>query len=58
MLTTPDGWPIWTSPVRPGGEHDTTALRAHAEVLPLLAEWTDPAHAVLGGLGYEGDQAA
>jgi DDE superfamily endonuclease len=58
VLTTPDGWPIWTSPVRPGREHDTTCLRAHAEVLPALTEWTDQTHAVLGDLGYEGEQAA
>ena len=38
VITAPDGWPIWTSPVRPGREHDTTALRAHPEVLPALAE--------------------
>ncbi len=38
-----DGWPLWTSPVRPVREHDTTALRAHCEALPLLAEWTDQA---------------
>lgn len=25
VITTPDGWPIWVSPVRPGREHDTTA---------------------------------
>ena len=36
-----DGWPIWTSPVRPGREHDTTALGTHTEVLPPLAAWTD-----------------
>jgi hypothetical protein len=48
-----DGWPSWTSPARPGREHDTTALRAHPEALPLLAEWTDEGHAVLGELGYE-----
>jgi hypothetical protein len=24
VLTVPDGWPIWTSEVRPGREHDTT----------------------------------
>jgi hypothetical protein len=58
VVTAPDGWPIWTSPVRPGREHDTTALRAHPEALPLLAEWTDTAHAVLGDLGCEGEQAA
>jgi hypothetical protein len=58
VLTTPDGWPIWTSGVRPGREHDTTALRAHAELLPALVEWTDDDHAALGDLGYEGEQAA
>jgi hypothetical protein len=57
VLAAPDGWPIWTSDVRPGREHDTTALRAHAEVLPLLAEWTDQTHAVLADLGYEGVRA-
>src|SRR3954447_24834386 len=44
VVTTPGGWPIWTSPVRPGREHDTTALRAHPEALPLLTEWTDAEH--------------
>src|SRR4051795_11611236 len=58
VVTAPDGWPIWTSPVRPGREHDTTCRRAHAEGLPALAEWTDETHAVLGDLGYEGEQAA
>ncbi len=58
VVSTPDGWPIWTSPVRPGREHDTTCLRAHTDVLPLLAEWTDDGHAALGDLGYEGEQAA
>src|SRR3954469_6400315 len=58
VIATPDGWPLWTSPVRPGREHDTTALRAHPEALPLLAEWTDAEHAVLGDLGYEGERDA
>ena len=44
--------------MRPGREHDTTALRTHAEALPLLAEWTDQAHAVLADLGYEGERTA
>jgi hypothetical protein len=57
VVTVPDGWPIWTSGVRAGREHDTTALRAHPEALPLLAEWTDADHAALGDLGYEGEQA-
>jgi hypothetical protein len=56
VIAAPDGWPIWTSPVRPGREHDTTALRTHPEALPLLAEWTDDEHAVLADLGYEGER--
>jgi hypothetical protein len=58
VIAAPDGWPIWTSGVRPGREHDTTALRAHAEVLPLLAEWTDKLHAANADLGYAGEGAA
>jgi DDE superfamily endonuclease len=58
VIAAPDGWPIWTSGVRPGREHDTTALRTHAQVLPLLAAWTDEAHAVLADLGYEGERGA
>jgi hypothetical protein len=57
VIAAPDGWPIWTSGVRPGREHDTTALRTHPQALPLLAEWTDEAHAVLADLGYEGERA-
>jgi hypothetical protein len=33
-----DGWPIWTSQVRPGREHDTTAIRVHEQILPTLTE--------------------
>jgi hypothetical protein len=58
VIAAPDGWPLWTSPVRPGREHDTTALRTHAQALPLLVEWTDAEHAALGDLGYEGEREA
>jgi len=58
VIAAPDGWPLWTSPVRPGREHDTTALRTHPEALPLLAEWNDAEHAALGDLGYEGERDA
>jgi DDE superfamily endonuclease len=54
VIAAPDGWPLWTSPVRPGREHDTTALRAHPQALPLLAEWTDQVHAALADLGARG----
>jgi hypothetical protein len=55
VITAPDGWPLWTSEVRPGREHDTTALREHAEMLPLLVAWTEDQLRVLGDLGYEGE---
>jgi len=55
VVTAPDGWPLWTSPVRPGREHDTTALREHTDMLPLLAVWTADHLRALGDLGYEGE---
>jgi hypothetical protein len=57
VITAPDGWPIWTSDVRPGREHDTAALRNHTEVLPLLTTWTTEKLRTLGDLGYEGEAA-
>ncbi|WP_433531265.1 transposase family protein [Micromonospora sp. CA-263727] len=54
VITAPDGWPLWTSPVRPGREHDTTALREHG-IGPLLRTWTDGDLRLLGDLGYEGE---
>jgi len=54
VISVPDGWPIWTSDVRPGREHDTTAVRTHEEILPALAETTGDLRA-LGDLGYEGE---
>jgi hypothetical protein len=54
VVTVPDGWPIWTSEVRPGREHDTTAVRAHPEILPAFREISDDLW-TLGDLGYEGE---
>jgi hypothetical protein len=54
VVTVPDGWPIWTSDVRPGREHDTTAVRTHAQVLPALTEAAADLRS-LGDLGYEGE---
>ena len=51
----PDGWPLWTSPVRPGREHDTTCARAHPGLLDTLDAWTDDDHAALADLGYQGE---
>jgi len=55
VITAPDGWPLWTSPVRPGREHDTTALREHSDLLPALATWIAENLPALGDLGYEGE---
>ena len=55
VVTAPDGWPLWTSPVRPGREHDTTCARTHHGLLNALEDWTDGEHAVLADLGYEGE---
>jgi hypothetical protein len=55
VITAPDGWPLWTSEVRPGREHDTTALREHLEILPALVTWTAENRPALGDLGYEGE---
>jgi hypothetical protein len=55
VISSPDGWPLWTSPVRPGREHDTTCLRAHPELLTALTEWTNDGLPALADLGYEGE---
>ncbi|WP_226360854.1 transposase family protein [Pseudonocardia sp. ICBG1142] len=55
VITAPDGWPLWSSPVRPGREHDLTCARAHPGLLDGLAEFIDDDHAVLADLGYEGE---
>jgi DDE superfamily endonuclease len=55
VVSTPDGWPLWTSQVRPGREHDTTCLHAHDEMLPALHTWTGDELPALADLGYEGE---
>jgi hypothetical protein len=56
VLTAPDGWPLWTSPVRPGREHDTSCLRTHPGLLSTLAEIRENVR-TLADLGYEGEAA-
>jgi len=55
VITAPDGWPLWTSDVRPCREHDTTALREHDDILPALTTWIAENLPALGDLGYEGE---
>jgi hypothetical protein len=48
VISSPDGWPLWTSPVRPGREHDLTGLKARAAgaklATVLVAAATAPVH--------------
>ena len=56
VVTAPDGWPIWVSPVRPGREHDTSCARTHPDLLPALVGFAGAGHPVLADLGYEGER--
>jgi hypothetical protein len=53
VISAPDGWPLWVSPVRPGREHDTTCARTHGliDALNRLAATLDIP--TLTDLGYE-----
>lgn len=54
VLSDPDGWPLWTSPVRPGREHDTTCAKAAEGLLPTLEEAAAEANLLtLTDLGYQ-----
>jgi hypothetical protein len=41
VVSAPDGWPLWTSPVRPGREHDTTAARTDPDLLTQITAWVN-----------------
>jgi hypothetical protein len=53
VLTAPDGWPLWTSDVRPGREHDTTCAQRADGLLEAVQAWTAAGHHALADLGYE-----
>jgi DDE superfamily endonuclease len=53
VVSTPDGWPLWVSDVRPGREHDTTCAKAAAELLPLLERAERAGMPTLTDLGDE-----
>ena len=55
VVSAPDGWPLWTSDVRPGREHDTTAARADPDLLAQIAAWVHDGQLGLADLGYEGE---
>lgn len=53
VLSAPDGHPLWTSPVRPGREHDVSAARSHG--LPAALAAAADGLPALADLGYEGE---
>ena len=55
VLSAPDGWPLWTSDVRPGREHDTTAARADPVLLQRITDWVQDGGLALADLGYQGE---
>ncbi|XVS61334.1 transposase family protein [Actinosynnema sp. CA-299493] len=55
VVSAPDGWPLWTSDVRPGREHDMSAARADPELTARLADWVGDGALALADLGYEGE---
>jgi hypothetical protein len=55
VLSAPDGWPLWTSAVRPGREHDTTAARADPLLRQQITEWVQDGGLALADLGYQGE---
>ncbi|MFC0105690.1 HARBI1 family protein [Kibdelosporangium aridum] len=54
VVSAPDGWPLWTSGVRPGREHDTSAARADPDLLTRITDWISDGALALADLGYEG----
>jgi DDE superfamily endonuclease len=54
VVSTPDGWPLWTSDVRPGREHDITAARTDPDLITLITAWVTDGRPGLADLGYEG----
>lgn len=53
VLSAPDGFPLWTSPVRPGREHDMTCARTHGLLTTLDAAAADGL-VPIADTGYEG----
>jgi hypothetical protein len=52
VVSAPDGWPLWTSDLRPGREHDTTTIRADPALLQHITEWVDDGGPALADQGH------
>jgi hypothetical protein len=54
VVSTPDRWPLWTSEVRPGREHDITAARTDPDLLTVITDWVTDGRPCLVDPGYQG----
>lgn len=54
VLSDPTGWPMWTSDVRPGREHDTTCAAAATGLVEGLEDLSQAGVLTLVDLGYQG----
>jgi hypothetical protein len=54
VLSTPDGFPLWTSPVRPGREHDMSCARTHNLLNTLDTNTQAGGPITITDTGYEG----
>jgi DDE superfamily endonuclease len=55
VVSAPDGWPLWTSDVRPGREHDLSAARTDPALLGRVTDWVSDGALALADLGCEGE---
>jgi len=54
-VSNPDGWPLWTSDVRPGREHDTTTARTDPDLLTVITARVHDRQPGPADLGYQGE---
>jgi hypothetical protein len=51
VVSAPEGWPLWTSGVRPGREHAAAAARTAPDLLTQIATWVHDGQPSLADLG-------
>lgn len=58
VLSSPDGFPLWTSEVRPGREHDMSCARTHGLLTALDINTADDGPITITDTGYESAPAS
>ncbi|HSV66011.1 MAG TPA: transposase family protein [Mycobacteriales bacterium] len=57
VVPAPDGWPLWTSDVRPGREHDMTTARADPDLLTRIDQRAADGQLTPADPGHEDEPA-